>query len=180
MHLLMMFSVVSIATTSATTNNGVAQYILIIVVLVGCLILIVIVAVIFFFTRRVESGEERALQDSMKAMRARLEITPSNGFLLSTESAFTTNFCALRLPWLKDTSEVTIIQKSYLEAVSRLALMQVYFGNQSYCICNNVVTPCACYRNMTTISLMRSVYAWSALGAIQKNRMLHSVHGYLS
>ena len=173
-------SVVSIATTSATTNNGVAQYILIIVVLVGCLILIVIVAVIFFFTRRVESGEERALQDSMKAMRARLEITPSNGFLLSTESALTTNFCALRLPWLKDTSEVTIIQKSYLEAVSRLALMQVYFGNQSYCICINVVTPCACYRNMTAISLMRSVYAWSALGAIQKNRMLHSVHGYWS
>ncbi len=117
-------TLVSVATSSVTTADGVAQSTIIIAVLLGCLVLSLIVAAAIFL-RRVESVEERVLRIAMNDLRVRLKITPSHAVLLSTESSITAYFKATLCPWSRSHKETTIIQKGYLEAATRLALMQV-------------------------------------------------------
>ena len=116
-------SVVSVTTNTATAANGNNWMVVIIVVVVGCLAVLLIISVILI--RRVESEEERVLRLAMKSLRGRLKIMPSNAFLLSTESALTSSFSAIPIPWSQAGKETTIIQKSYLEAAARLSLMLV-------------------------------------------------------
>ena len=116
-------TLVSVA-TSTTPSDGNTQSVIIIVVILGSLFCTLIIAAIFLL-RRVESEEEHILRRAMEELRVRLRISKSNSFLLSTESSFTAFLSNCVFPWSGHHNEITIIQRCYLEAAARLALMQV-------------------------------------------------------
>jgi hypothetical protein len=117
-------SVVSVTTSTAASANGVPQAILIAIIVIVVLVSFLI-AIVILLLRRVESIEESTLRNAMQELRLRLGITPSNAFLLSTESAVTSRFNCTLFRWSRVHQETTIIQKSYLEAAARLALLMV-------------------------------------------------------
>ena len=117
-------TVVSVATGTVTAAEGVTQTTIIIAVVLGFFVCTLIVSAVILL-HRVESEEERVLRFAMNDLRVQLRITQSNAVLLSTESSITTYFRAITCPWSRVRKETTIIQKGYLEAAARMALMQV-------------------------------------------------------
>lgn len=117
-------TVISVVTSSPPAPDDASQSSIIIGAVLGSAVFVLIVAAVIWL-RRVESEEERVLRTAMNDLRVRLKISPSYSVLLSTETSITSYFTAARFPWSSARKEIIIVQKGYLEAAARLALMQV-------------------------------------------------------
>jgi hypothetical protein len=117
---------------STTPNSDVALGMIVGTTVGSCVLLFGLLAVLMVRVfKRGETAEGRELRIMMAELRVRLKISKKDGYILSTEGASM---------WQQD---CFVLQTSYLEAASRLALLRDFEVNQfdAFCLCIECGTP---------------------------------------
>lgn len=120
-------SVIVTATQDAQSGNSMLE--VVIGSLVGVSILLFMSGLVLYY-RNAEPEDEKQLHQASRRLRARLGIRMRDGYLLDTETAFGVQPLLWRLYQISfkfsyPADGPRILQRSYLEAASRLSMLQV-------------------------------------------------------